>query len=264
MAKDVMPRVGDGWQLPPHHSASSLGTFRACPEKYKQRYLLGAPDKENIAGMMGTAIHDAVYQYHLGVVTPRLLAPTAIRVFTKLVGAAVAAGANIELYGKPMEEEYNRRKTMIMEQCATYLEFSGADKHRVMAAEVPFELQLPGVKRPIIGRIDQVLIDPDGEIRVRDLKTGSRKMSSALQLLVYNLGAQTAGYTPSKWGSYWYGKDGKEIWCDIAGGTPDYIGRLFAQLETHVEQGLFNPLPGGDCYLCPHSGVCPEPWKPYR
>lgn len=265
MEKQPVGTSGGGYNLPPHHSASSLMMFRACPWKYKERYLLGADDKPSTAALMGVAFHDVVDMLEKGRIPPSRFAMMAASRFAVLVDETVArVGADgIETYSRDLADDVALRRQQLVEQCARYQHHRQTRTDQLAASEAGFTLHLSGVARPIVGRIDQILVDATGCTRVLDLKTGSTRFSSSLQLLVYNLGAQSLGYTPATWGYYWYGKDGKMVTADISGGTPEYVGGLFRRLEAAIQQDLIQPNPGGNCYLCPHKKGCPEAWHPY-
>jgi hypothetical protein len=102
-----------------------------------------------------------------------------------------------------------------------------------------------------------VLEAPDGDLWVRDVKTGSKLPDSALQLGVYAEAVeQTYGLRP-RWGDYFMCKNNSPTKpFDLSGYTAARLGRWFARLDRAVNAGVFIPNPGDACRTCSVSRFC--------
>jgi RecB family exonuclease len=123
------------------------------------------------------------------------------------------------------------------------------------AVELQFSIVLGGVK--VVGFIDQVLELPDGDLWVRDIKTGSKLPNSPLQLGVYAEAVeQTYGIRP-RWGDYFMCKNNAPTKpFDLDGYTAARLGRWFARLDRAINAGVFIPNPGDACRVCSVSQYC--------
>lgn len=245
-----------GFALPDHHSASSLGLFRRCPEKWRLKYALGLPDRPSTAGMMGSALHSAVEDLERGEITEDQLPGRAVALFRKwVVDTNDRVGADgIETYGKKLVDDCSRREVLLKEQIARYLEHRQRAGDTVSLVEESFTLRLPGVRKPVIGFIDQVRLDSSGRAFVFDLKSGSKKTEDATQLMVYGAACRALGI-PVQYGVYWFGKDGSEYSFPLREEHNSLLAEEFRRLETAIRYGVFVAQPG-DCYLCSYKPGC--------
>lgn len=122
------------------------------------------------------------------------------------------------------------------------------------AIELGLNIELGGV--PIKMALDRVMITPDGEMAVLDLKTGSRTPSSDLQLGIYAVGMEVAfGIRPTV-GAYWMARDGMtSALVDLSKWTVEKVTDIVVQFETARKNGIF--IPNFDhCKMCSITEQC--------
>jgi hypothetical protein len=109
---------------------------------------------------------------------------------------------------------------------------------------------------PVQMHIDRVMINPDGELVVIDLKTGSRSPSSDLQLAFYAAGIEEEYGIRPKWGAYWMGRNGgiKEL-VDLDAYPKDMIIELVTKFDTARKAELFMPNLN-HCVMCSVKDKC--------
>jgi hypothetical protein len=154
-----------------------------------------------------------------------------------------------------------RRRERGAAQVAAYLDHVRSSPFEIWespggpAVELEFRIELGGVE--VLGYIDQVLEAPDGELWVRDIKTGTKLPESALQLGVYAEAVyQLSGIRP-RWGDYFMCKNNAPTKpYDLSSYTADRLGRWFARLDRAVQVGAFIPNPGDACRTCSVSRWC--------
>lgn len=125
------------------------------------------------------------------------------------------------------------------------------------ASEVPFEIRLTD-RLGLRGQIDMVMAWPDGSLRTRDYKTGS-KLPGLLQLGVYRLALQEALGIDVLWGDYWMSKkgiiDGPH---NLGAYTRERLVSYFEALDRGVTERVFLPNVGDHCTPCSVKLYCPE------
>lgn len=109
---------------------------------------------------------------------------------------------------------------------------------------------------PVQMHIDRVMINPDGELVVIDIKTGSRNPSSDLQLAFYAAGIETMFGVRPKYGAYWLGRHGgiKEL-VDLDAYPSENIIELVTMFDTARKASLFMPNLN-HCVMCGVKASC--------
>lgn len=104
--------------------------------------------------------------------------------------------------------------------------------------------------------IDRVMVNPDGELLVLDLKTGSRSPSSDLQLAFYAAGIESIFGIRPKWGAYWLARQGgiKEL-VDLDAYSTEMIIELVTKFDTARKAELFLPNLN-HCVMCSVKDHC--------
>lgn len=119
----------------------------------------------------------------------------------------------------------------------------------------------PGLP-PVKGFIDQVLKYPNGDILIRDLKSGSHRPVDSLQLKVYRLALEDEfGITaPRWWGEYWMARRGcAEPAIDLTERAPieaEVHARL-AVMDAAERSGYYLANPSNMCSACGVRAACP-------
>ena len=129
-----------------------------------------------------------------------------------------------------------------------------------LGAEVPFELDEydERVAGSIVGEIDAIKRDPDGEIVILDYKTGSQRkeLGDSYQLLLYLLAARDVFSTPIRNVGYVYvGTNGPDVQLFSADQLLDMRPQLTADLQTAAESEFGTAHSGPHCHDCVHRSL---------
>lgn len=123
------------------------------------------------------------------------------------------------------------------------------------AIELEFHVELGGVM--VRGFIDQIVETPDGELIVRDIKTGA-KPGDIFQLATYSEAVRLIhGVTP-RYGDYLMGKTGKPTkTIEISDEDRAEVHEKFAALEAKIQADEFEPNPSRNtCTMCSVKTSC--------
>jgi hypothetical protein len=121
--------------------------------------------------------------------------------------------------------------------------------------EEEVEFQLPsGII--VKGYIDRVFKWNDTFFPL-DIKTGTRRPSSPIQLALYRLGiAKKLDLPAAPFGAWWMGKDGQEYTVALDHISLYDIDYYAQQFVKGVEQEVFIPSLGDACFNCPFTKQC--------
>ena len=122
------------------------------------------------------------------------------------------------------------------------------------AIEVPVQAILGDAK--VVGFIDRIMVTPDGEIPVRDLKTG-KAPPDAIQLGTYaEMVDQTFGVRPA-WGDYYLSRDARPTTpVDLAPYSHEYLLAEYNKIDLMRKQGLYLVNEGQHCIACGVRAGC--------
>jgi len=117
---------------------------------------------------------------------------------------------------------------------------------------------LPEVK----GFIDQVHRFPNGDILIRDLKSGSSRPVDSLQLKVYRLALEDEyGVSAPAWyGDYWLARRGeptRAINLTDRGPIEAEVFNRLAMMDSAEQAGYYMPNPSSLCSACGVRAACP-------
>jgi len=112
---------------------------------------------------------------------------------------------------------------------------------------------------PVQMHIDRVMVTPEGELVVLDIKTGSRTPSSDLQLGFYAAGLEAMLGVRPQYGAYWMAREGSigEM-IDLNKYTLDVIIDLVTKFDTARKHEIFLPNLN-HCVMCGLTKDCK--WK---
>lgn len=253
--------------MPDYRSASQLSQYLECGEAYRLQRIERVPRQPAYWFIQGTATHAAIehYEYAAQDVSTAELFETFEQAWLEEEAASTIEWPDRHEWmtgsKKPAEQDGEERFTRGWEQVLEYVEWSKTQfSHRVArlpetgepAVEVPFELDLDGVK--VVGKIDQILTGA----RVRDFKGGNRKPSNNFQLGIYGLAATEIMGKPYTTGEFYYAKVNNTLpSVDLRPYTRERLTAIFQSLDKGIQQGLYMPHPVDGCKLC---GVRRECW----
>lgn len=122
--------------------------------------------------------------------------------------------------------------------------------------EIGFDIDLDGVM--VRGFIDAVIQGADGDVLVRDNKTGNNP-GDDFQLGVYGVAlAEQFGIDPPQLGDYWMGRSGRPTFpYKIGEWTRERVSEKFRELEDNIQAERFEPKPDPKtCNFCDVSLAC--------
>lgn len=123
--------------------------------------------------------------------------------------------------------------------------------------ELAFEIELDGI--PVRGYIDAIVVAENGDLIVRDYKTGNSP-GDDFQLGVYGVAiAETyAGVSQPVLGDYWMARSGKPTYpFDLRDWTRERVSQKFQELDENIRLERFDPLPeASKCNFCDVALAC--------
>lgn len=115
---------------------------------------------------------------------------------------------------------------------------------------------------PVLGgvtvqmHIDRVMVTPDGELVILDLKTGQRTPSSDLQLAFYAVGMEKMIGIRPKYGTYWMAREGTTSpLVDLDFYKTEMIEEMVSEFEKARQAHLFIPNLN-NCKMCDLTDKC--------
>ena len=254
-------------------SYSSLDTFQQCGEKYRLTRIHKVPQEQAYWNIGGKAFHLAAEWFDKG---SDATGATLWREAWDKEMAEVDATAPIRAGGRATKQYPNKEDAlwwgingpnMLMDyfkwRAQSGWDIFDVDGHPVV--EYEFTLVLPNVITSddaspnvlVQGYIDRVFVNPNGELVVVDLKTGSREPAASTQLGVYAAGIrQRLGFNPPL-GAYYMARKG-----DIGGlvslahYTDELLAYWISTFEDSIRSERFLPHVTSMCQTCTVAPAC--------
>lgn len=252
-----------------YRSVSQLKQYERCPHAYYLARIKREWQRPAAWLPQGSAVHAAIEAWERSGRTISLEAAQAV--FTEEYAREVAQYTRITpnfawwFKSGPYDAKRDlpRRYQIGKEQVAKYIAYATRAEHEVIwiapdgtpGIELEFDIDLDGVL--VRGYIDAI-IEREGELRVRDHKTGNQP-GDDFQLAVYALAvADSYGVAAPVVGDYWMGRSGKPTYpFDLRDWTRDAVTEKFHELEANIQAGRFDPEPDPDkCRFCDVSYAC--------
>lgn len=246
-------------------SYSALQDYTSCAQKYYLRRVKNVGQSAGLAAVAGKAFHTATEHFDLEGEWPEweTLLVDAVQVEEFQTGVPLSkwriSGRKttktpdkenldywLNVLGPDLMQKYEAWRY------SSNLEIvNGADGE--VGVEYKIAYTVAGVD--VVSYIDRIMRDPDGNIGVVDIKTGSRKQRTT-QLPTYILGLQKNG-VPATWGAMYYARKGEmdkpqffTSWDETR------LSYLYAQAEAMRAQGFYLPNPSEDCAWCSVRDHC--------
>ncbi|MFF9481408.1 RecB family exonuclease [Streptomyces sp. NPDC014733] len=246
-------------------SVSQVEQYEKCAWRYYLQRVEKVTPRPAAWSHHGTAFHAAAEDYENSART--MEAEEVVQCFSDRYSALVNASLDQEpdtdrwlAAGVSGGEDIERRYALGQEQTARYVEWSqGAGPviwtvpANKLALELAFSVEIGGVK--VRGFIDQLTVEPDDSLRVRDLKTGTTK--SKFQLEAYKVAVEKIYDVPVNRGDWYLAKSGglsRTVKLDKV--TEAEVGARFAATDEGVKRGDFPAKPGFSCRFCDVSHAC--------
>ena len=133
----------------------------------------------------------------------------------------------------------------------TPYQLSGGD----FAIETELNVEISGV--PMKGFLDRLMVSPDGELTVIDIKTSTRAPITYTQLGTYAIMCEKAmGVRPTK-GAYFMARTGELTPpVDLSHYTENRLGSHLRGFKIAIDNNIFIPQPGFMCGTCSVNHAC--------
>jgi putative RecB family exonuclease len=246
-------------------SVSQLQQYEECPLRYYLARVERVQPRPAAWSIHGTAFHEVAEAVEL--TEGALSEGEAVELFSDIYARGVQEALDREpdtgrwlAAGRSGGEDIEHRYVLGQAQTARYVQWRAERPTPLwrtpsgqLAVEVYFEVKLAGV--PVRGYIDQLVEEPDGAVRVRDLKTGSTK--SRVQLETYKVAAErTWGISVSTGDWYLARNGGLSRRLDLVEVSEAAVAARYVAMDEAVKQGDFPARPGFHCSFCDVSHVC--------
>jgi len=260
-------------EKPVYRSVSQMNQYKRCPYQFKLARIDKVWQRPAAWLAQGTAEHAVIEGIEKralsGVETTREEAEAMFEdEYAKDVAKYTEITPNFEYWFRsgPYKggEDLERRYHLGKEQIERYFDWREAHpEERIWVApdgtpgvELEFEMDLSGVL--VRGFIDQV-IETDGKLVVRDIKSGNKVPDDDLQLGTYGVALLKLFGVYAEEGDYWMGKSGKATYpYDLTEWTEERLTEEFHWLDQEVRAGNFEPDPEpSKCMFCDVNSSCP-------
>ncbi|MEU4492607.1 PD-(D/E)XK nuclease family protein [Streptomyces sp. NPDC023998] len=244
---------------------SQLEQYGKCPEQYRLRRVEGITPRPAAWSHQGTAFHAACETFELG--GRQMSAMDAVELFSTEYSDAVNKALDKEpdtdqwmTAGPDGTSDIEARYVLGQEQTAAYVHWAKENGPQLWKApdgtpgiELHLTADIGGVR--VQGYIDQLVAEPDGSVRIRDLKTGSTK--SRFQLETYAVLVRKAlGLEANRGDWYQAKKGGLTRPVDLSEITEDEVGEKYREMDQGVKRAEFPARPGFNCRFCDVSHAC--------
>ncbi|MFE9442506.1 RecB family exonuclease [Streptomyces sp. NPDC006602] len=246
-------------------SVSQAEQYEKCPHQYELQRLRKVKPRPAGWSHQGSAFHHAIEAYEKSgrKLTADQVADLFHEDYTRRINESLADEPNLDRWmtaGTDGQSDIEARYVLGMKQTRAYVQW--AEEHKPAIWKDP--AGTPGIERHLTadiggvtvqGYVDQLLDQPDGSVRVRDLKTGSTK--SKFQLQTYGvlvrkvLGAEV---NDADW--YMAKTGGLSRPVDLTGVTEADVADRFVKMDQGVKAGEFPAKPGFHCRFCDVAYAC--------
>jgi len=249
----------------PTYSHSQLGTYEACPYRYKLAYIDKIEaETEGIEAFTGSRVHDALEKLYRDLKVTRLNSLEDLLAFYHEVWEKNWNGV-IQIFRKQYGAEDYRR---LGEKCVSdyYKRYHPFDQGRTLGLEeyISFPLDGEGVYW-IRGYIDRLTLLDDSTLEIHDYKTSSRlptqeDVNSDRQLAFYQIGVEGKWQDIRQVTLLWhYLSFDAEI---RSSRTPEQLQQVRREalelIQTIETDRHFLPKEGPLCDWCDYQRYCPK------
>jgi hypothetical protein len=256
-----------------HLSHSQLNDYLRCSKAYQLKRRQSAPSMPSVWLVSGVALHEAFETInraqHAGVkVDINLVWNEAwARVYDRILSETTVPvdqwrKAGRESKEKPNREdlswwfEEGRRQTHVYALWLNHCGWKIAEANGLPAIELDVTADYgDGVE--VKGFADAVFVTADGEHVVVDFKSGTRTPSSLTQLALYAVSlSKTAGLQIDKGAFYMTRKGELTAPENLSRFNLAWFDRVFTNLGKAIDQDLFIPNVGEQCFMCEVRQSC--------
>ena len=250
-------------ELPPYVSYSQVTGWLNCGEQYRLQKLERVPEVGSWWSVGGTAVHSATEAYdRLWCIDGDTDGFNAQERFEDALEDAIANSRAAD--GFDWRSSRGQEKDWWLEdgprQVQGWIDWRNSSGYRPLqlgdtyAIEARVQADIGGIS--VLGYIDRLEVNPDGELVILDLKSGSRKPSHKLQLQFYRLLIERSLGLQSTLGGYFMTRKAELVGPDPIPDTST-LDRLVAGFVRARELDIYVPNPAGTlCGVCGVQRAC--------
>mgnify|MGYP001574477051 FL=1 len=233
-------------------SYSQIDAFKACPLKYKFRYLSQIPPPPIAVLNFGSSIHNTLRDFYAQIqADPSLLKKDLIPLL-KEIYEQNWIGAGYET--RQMQENQKRAGFLMLEK---YYMHEKSDFIIPEFLERQFMLEIGDLK--LSGRIDRIDKLPDGTYEVIDYKTGSanKDAKNDLQMTVYALACKEVFKIPVSKLTFYFLDELEKVSTTRSEKALAEGKEQILKYADEISVSDFSPTPGFHCGFCEFRLICP-------
>ena len=246
-------------------SYSRINTFLTCPLRFRYRYVDRLePEHTASALVFGTAIHASIAEHYRARMDgqPEPTLDDLMAVYDRAWREATVNSAPVQYKDGEDAESLRDLASRMLDR------FRGdASGGRVVRVEVPFRVPLAD-GLDLVGVVDLVEMDDDGQMILVDHKTSARKYTDsqaqdALQMGIYALAYEALTGQQEHLVRYDVllksknGEGGVQRLYGVKGsGDTDRTRRIALEVAEAVQTGVYYPNPGWQCAGCEFRSTC--------
>lgn len=249
-----------------HRSVSQLTSYASCSEAHRLSRIAKVPQLEAAWFVQGDACHKAIERWE----QDRSISLEELEVFyvdSYVTEAnkrlAVTPDQGLWLTGGNAKgfDDLTERQDRGWLQVLQYTEYARAEEHlwRVIDVEREFLVHFGDV--PVRGFIDQIVEWADGTVEPRDIKSGTKTPSSAVQLITYAIAIERVVGIKVRGASFVKlanpkGRTEKtrstqyldvNLADEAAYINPGFLNQFYRDADRGIEAGIFIPNPTDGC-----------------
>jgi putative RecB family exonuclease len=253
---------GPPYNPPPYLSASSIGTFRQCPLKFKYNKIDGIPDQPSSATLLGNFVHETLEEFYV-------LPPEDRNINSaRILASKVWASANWEERIRGYVRESDVRQFRWSAWWCLENVFKVEEPPLIDVKGIETEVNGPIGRATVKGFIDRFEITETG-VRVSDYKTGKTPKPAwvsdkYMQLQIYATLLNDSGVANVTEIQLLFLKDGvsfkHQLVAEDFERTINYVQDTHDAVQIACETGDFPYKKSKLCDWCAYKSICPG-WK---